>query len=95
MRQPCVYIVANKRNGTIYTGVTSDLIQRVWQHRNKFIKGFSSRYNTQTLVWYESHEAMESAISREKQLKNWKRDWKLKLIEMNNPKWNGLYPELG
>ena len=95
MRQPCVYIVANQRNGTIYTGVTSNLIQRVWQHKNDLVKGFSSRYNTHTLVWYERHETMESAITREKRLKNWKRDWKLRLIEQNNPQWTDLYPELG
>ncbi|MDE2842414.1 MAG: GIY-YIG nuclease family protein [Chloroflexota bacterium] len=95
MRLPCVYIVANQRNGTIYTGVTSDLIRRVWQHKNNINKGFSSRYNTHTLVWYEGHETMESAITREKQIKNWKRGWKLKLIERNNPQWKDLSQELG
>ena len=95
MRQPCVYIVASQRNGTIYTGVTSNLVQRVWQHKNNFIKGFSSRYDTHTLVWYEIHETMESAFTREKRLKNWKRDWKLKLIERGNPQWEDLYPEIG
>ncbi len=95
MRQPCVYIVASQRNGTIYTGVTSNLAQRVWQHKNNFIEGFSNRYDTHTLVWYEIHETMEAAITREKRLKNWKREWKLKLIERDNPQWKDLYPELG
>jgi len=75
--------------------VTSDLIRRIWQHKNNITNGFSSRYNTHTLVWYEVHETMESAIAREKQLKNWKRDWKLKLIERNNPHWEDLCQELG
>ena len=94
MRQPCVYILANRRNGTIYTGVTSNLVRRVWQHKNNFIKGFTERYSTHTLVWYESHDTMENAITREKQLKNWQRAWKLRLIEQNNPQWKDLYPEL-
>lgn len=95
MRQPCVYIVANQPNGTIYAGVTSNLVQRVWQHKNNIIKGFSSRYDTHSLVWYEMHPTMESAIIREKRLKNWKREWKLKLIERDNPQWKDLYPEIG
>ncbi len=85
MKQPCVYILANKRNGTLYIGVTSNLVQRVWQHKNDFVPGFSRRYGTHALVWYESHERMENAIVREKRLKDWRRAWKLELIEKENP----------
>ena len=94
MKQPCVYILANRRNGTTYVGVTSNLIQRVWQHKNDLIPGFSRRNGTHTLVWYESHERMENAIIREKRLKGWYRAWKLALIEKENPQWRDLYPEL-
>jgi putative endonuclease len=73
MKQPCVYIVSSKRNGTLYTGVTSDLVKRVWQHRNKVIEGFSKKHDVSMLVYYEIHESMESAIIREKQIKEWKR----------------------
>ena len=93
MKQPCVYILANRRNGTLYIGVTSNLIQRVWQHKNDLIDGYSRRYSTHTLVWYESHERMENAIVREKRLKEWRRTWKLELIEKENPEWRDLYPE--
>ena len=95
MKQPCVYILAGKRNGTLYAGVTSNLPQRIWQHKNDLIEGFSRRYGTHTLVWYEVHETMESAISREKAIKRWKRVWKLALIEEVNPLWRDLYPDLG
>ena len=91
---PCVYILASKRNGTIYIGVTSNVVQRVWQHKNNLVKGFSERHNTHTLVWYEVHETMESALLREKRLKNWHRSWKLRLIEEDNPQWRDLYPDL-
>ena len=84
-RQPCVYMLASARNGTLYTGVTSGLIKRVWQHRNEIAPGFTSRYHVHDLVWYELHETMESAILREKQLKDWRRAWKLRLIEGENP----------
>ena len=94
MKQPCVYILANKRNGTLYIGVTSNLVQRVWQHKNDFVPGFSRRYGTYALVWYESHERMENAIVREKRLEDWRRAWKLELIEKENPQWRDLYPEL-
>ena len=94
MKQPCVYILASKRNGTIYVGVTSDPIKRIWQHKNDFVPGFSRRYGTHLLVWYEIHENMESAIVREKRLKDWNRPWKLRLIEKNNPTWQDLYPEI-
>ena len=93
-RQPCVYMLASKHNGTLYIGVTSDLIKRVWQHRNQVVKGFTSRHRIHDLVWYEQHETMESAILREKQLKEWKRVWKLRLIEGENPEWRDLYPTL-
>ena len=90
-RQPAVYILASKRNGTLYIGVTSDLAKRVWQHRNDAVDGFTKRYSVHQLVWYELHETMESAIEREKTLKNWKRVWKLELIENSNPSWQDLY----
>ena len=90
-KQPAVYILASKRNGTLYIGVTSDLIKRIWEHKNNMVKGFTKRYNVHRLVWYELHGDMESAIMREKRLKNWKRKWKLELIESNNPKWLDLY----
>ncbi|HEX7731407.1 MAG TPA: GIY-YIG nuclease family protein [Rhodanobacter sp.] len=93
-RQPCVYMLASKRNGTPYIGVTSDLIKRVWQHRNEAVEGFTSRYRVHDLVWYEPHETMESAILREKRLKEWQRIWKLRLIESENPEWRDLYPTL-
>ena len=90
-RQPAVYILASKRNGTLYIGVTSDLIKRIWEHKNNMVEGFTKRYNVHRLVWYELHESMESAITRENRLKNWKRKWKLKLIESSNHKWLDLY----
>ena len=90
-RQPAVYILASKRNGTLYIGVTSDLAKRVWQHRNDVVDGFTKRYSVHQLVWYELHETMEAAIEREKTLKNWKRVWKLELIENSNPSWQDLY----
>ena len=90
-KQPAVYILANKRNGTLYIGLTSNLVKRVWEHKNCMVKGFTKRYNVHRLVWYELHAIMESAIIREKRLKNWKRKWKLELIERSNPKWLDLY----
>ena len=94
MKQPHVYILTNKRNGTLYTGVTSNLPQRVWHHKNDLVEGFTNRYGVHTLVWYETHETMESAISREKALKEWNRAWKIRLIEANNPTWRDLYQDL-
>jgi putative endonuclease len=94
MKQPCVYILASARNGTLYIGVTSDLLKRVWQHKNSVSKGFSSRYGVQHLVWYELHETMESAILKEKQLKKWNRVWKVDLVERFNPSWRDLFLEL-
>jgi putative endonuclease len=92
--QPCVYILASKRNGTLYTGVTSSLIKRVWEHKNDFVKGFTNKYGVHTLVWYEVHESMEFAIQREKTIKGWKRAWKIMTIEELNPGWRDLYQEL-
>ena len=94
MKQPCVYIMANKPNGTLYIGVTSDLVQRVWQHKSDLVPGFTKRYGAHTLVWYEGHETMESAITREKRLKEWKRAWKVELIEQGNPSWRDLYAHI-
>ena len=93
-KSPAVYILASKRNGTLYTGVTSDLVRRVWQHRNDVVEGFSRRHGTHMLVYFESHDTMESAITREKHLKAWRRAWKLALIERDNPDWDDLYEHL-
>ena len=93
-KQPAVYILASKRNGTLYIGVTSELVKRIWEHKNNMVEGFTKRYNVHRLVWYELHENMESAITREKRLKNWKRKWKLELIENSNPDWQDLYPAI-
>ena len=90
-KQPAVYILASKRNGTLYIGVTSDLTKRVWEHKNDLVEGFTKRYGVHRLVWYEPHESMESAIKREKSIKEWKRVWKLELIESSNPDWEDLY----
>ena len=90
-KSPCVYIITNKKNGTLYIGVTSNLIKRMWEHRKKIIDGFSKKHKLQQLIYYELHETLDSAITREKQLKKWNRQWKLRLIEENNPNWNDLY----
>ena len=95
VRAPCVYMIASKRNGTLYTGVTSNLVQRVWQHRNGFVEGFTRQYGIHLLVWYEMHSTMESAMTREKQLKKWRRSWKVHLIEEMNRDWVDLYQQLG
>ena len=95
MKAPCVYILASKPNGTLYIGVTSNLVQRVWQHKNNLVKGFTKRYGVHRLAWYEAHESMESAITREKMLKRWKRAWKIELINKCNPTWSDLYDVLG
>ncbi|MFO7592922.1 MAG: GIY-YIG nuclease family protein [Pseudomonadota bacterium] len=91
-RLPCVYILASKPNGTLYTGVTSNLPKRIWEHKNNVVEGFTKKYGVHTLVWYEVHETMESAILREKRIKEWKREWKIGMIEKNNPQWRDLYP---
>ena len=86
--------MASSPRGTLYTGVTTDLIQRVWQHREGIIGGFTRKYNVKHLVWYEQHSEMKSAISREKGIKKWKRAWKIELIEKNNPEWNDLWEDI-
>ena len=93
-RIPCVYLLASQRNGTLYVGVTSNLHGRIWQHKNDQVDGFTKRYHAHTLVWYEVHDCMESAILREKAIKEWKRKWKLDLIESMNPTWRDLYPDI-
>ena len=93
-RLPCVYLLASQRNGTLYAGVTSDLIRRVWEHKNDLTDGFTKRYGVHTLVWYEVHDNMESAIRREKAIKKWRRTWKITLIEQLNALWQDLYEEL-
>ena len=94
MKQPAVYIMANRPSGTLYTGVTSDLIQRVWQHREGVTDGFTSRYGCKLLVWYELHETMEAAILREKQIKGGSRLRKVRLVEAVNPAWDDLFEGL-
>ena len=94
-RIPCVYILASSRHGTLYIGVTSNLIGRLIQHREGLIAGFTSRYGVHRLVWYDVADTMEAAIAREKQLKRWNRDWKLRLIEEHNPEWDDLAIGLG
>jgi putative endonuclease len=92
MKQPTVYLMASQRNGTLYVGVTSDLIKRIWQHRNHVVDGFTDKYHVELLVWFEQHESMVSAIGREKAIKKWNRAWKLNLIEKTNPDWQDLWP---
>jgi len=94
VKQSCVYILASRRNGTLYVGVTSNLVQRVWQHQQGAIDGFSARYGVKQLVWYELHDSMEAAILREKQIKAGSRATKITLIEMRNSQWLDLYPEI-
>jgi putative endonuclease len=89
-RTPTVYVLASRRNGTLYTGVSSDLIKRLYEHRNGLIDGFTSDYGVKRLVWLEPHDTMESAIQREKRIKKWNRQWKIALIEAANPDWNDL-----
>ena len=93
-RHPCVYILANRMRGALYVGVTSDLVQRIWQHKNDEVDGFTKKYSIHTLIWFELHDSMESAIMREKAIKEWKRAWKLELIESTNPGWNDLYSDI-
>ena len=94
MKAPCVYMLASKKYGTLYIGVTSDLVKRVWEHKNSAVDGFTKEHRVRDLVWYEQHETMESAIAREKAMKKWLRNWKLNLIEATNPDWRDLYPDL-
>jgi putative endonuclease len=90
----CVYILASRRYGTLYTGVTSDLVKRAWQHREKLVDGFTKQYDAGKLVWYEIHEDVLAAITREKQIKKWNRAWKIRLIQEQNPRWDDLYASL-
>ena len=93
-RQPCVYVLCNHRNGTLYIGVTSDLSRRLLAHRQKLIAGFSAKHDTERLVYLERHPTMMRAIAREKQIKKWRRAWKIALIEADNPYWRDLLEEL-
>jgi len=93
-RQYYLYILASQKNGTLYIGVTNNLFQRIYQHRNKTAKSFTEKYNINKLVYYEIYQYIQDAIVREKQMKKWKRQWKLELIEENNPSWTDLFPEL-
>ncbi len=86
--------MANRRNGTLYIGVTSDLVKRVWEHKNNLVMGFTQKYNVHNLVYYELHADVEQALLREKQMKKWNRSWKVRLIEEKNPEWNDLYESL-
>ncbi len=93
-KEPCVYILASRKNGTLYTGVTSNLVLRIYLHRTGFTEGFSKKYDCKLLVYFEWLESMPLAIAREKQIKNWKRPWKLRLIHQFNPEWQDLYPKI-
>jgi len=93
-KQPCVYILTNRRNGTLYVGVTSNLARRIWEHRNHIECEFTTRYALTRLVWYEPYDTMEGAIRREKQIKKWNRDWKINRIIEMNPDWRDLYEDL-
>ena len=94
MKIPSVYILASKKNGTLYIGVTSDLIKRIWQHKNKVVSGFTEDYQVNSLVYFEQLDDMENAITREKVLKKWNRAWKIRLIEKTNPNWLDLYYDI-
>lgn len=89
-----VYLLASRRRGTLYVGVTNELRKRVWQHKQDLVEGFTKKYGVKILVWYEQTESIESAIVREKQIKKWNRDWKVELIEKNNPQWKDLYEDI-
>ena len=93
-KQFCVYMLASASNGTLYIGVTSNLLQRIWQHKERLVEGFTNKYGVHLLVWFEQHENALSAITREKQLKKWNRAWKIALIEQGNPTWRDLYLDL-
>lgn len=94
MKQPVVYILASQRNGTLYVGATSDVVQRVWQHKNDLTGGFSQAYSVHMLVYFEQHADMLAAITREKQIKKWRRAWKVALIEQTNPGWRDLWADV-
>ena len=93
-KRPCVYILASQRNGTLYVGATSDLARRVFEHKEGAIEGFTKDYGVHNLVFYEFHETMNDALTREKRIKKWRRQWKLDLIEQINPQWRDLYQDL-
>jgi len=93
-KQFFVYMTASKRNGTLYVGVTSDLPGRAWQHKNKVSDGFTAKYNVDLLVYFEPHDRAETALLRERQIKKWRRAWKIRLIEESNPRWRDLYDEI-
>jgi putative endonuclease len=93
-KEPCVYILASGQRGTLYVGVTSDLVKRVFEHKTHAVAGFTFQYGVTRLVWFEPHDTMHSAIAREKQLKDWHRAWKLRLIEQSNPRWVDLYTDI-
>ena len=93
MKQPAVYLLATGKRGTLYIGVTSNLVARTWQHREHLVDGFTKRYDVTMLAWYELHGTMESAILREKQLKKWNREWKLRLVQESNPEWRDLWED--
>jgi len=95
VRQPCVYLLARASHSTLYTGVTSDLLGRIYQHREGMADGFAKRYGIKRLVWFEAHETMESAILREKRIKRWPREWKYDLIHRENPAWRDLAEDFG
>lgn len=89
-----VYILSSRRNGTLYTGMTENLVARIWQHREGIVPGFTKEHGVKLLVWFEQHETRASALLRERQIKKWNRKWKLELIEKNNPGWRDIYPEI-
>ena len=94
MKQFTVYMLTNRPRGVLYTGVTSDLVSRIWQHREGVVEGFTTRYDVKKLVWFEMHQNAEAAILREKRIKRWRRDWKLDLVETSNPGWTDLWYEI-
>ena len=94
MKRPCVYILASKPNGTLYVGVTGDILHRIWEHRSASVEGFTKTYGVYLLVHVEFYDTMPEAIRREKQIKKWRRAWKLELIEASNPQWGDLYDEI-
>jgi putative endonuclease len=93
-KHPAIYILASQRNGTLYIGVTSNLVKRIWEHRSDLIDGFTKRYSCHTLVYFEQYPEMTEAILREKQMKTWNRAWKIELIEKQNPDWRDLWPDI-
>ncbi|TAM97612.1 MAG: GIY-YIG nuclease family protein [Rhodanobacteraceae bacterium] len=93
-RQPCVYILASNERGTLYVGITSNLVKRIWEHKNNLVDGFTKKYRVHKLVWFEQHQTMITTIEREKAIKEWKRAWKLELIETLNPSWKDLFQDL-